>query len=657
MIRRTAVGAHLMIWMAVILTVTGAVMTSPHKSVWWPALLAGPVLAALHCRHDLRTNRRTDRSNAAQIQIGELLQAPTTQTVKWHKARPDRITLGLPATLLVGSPQANLAISQAVNRAWAPHHFTVTAVKIRAGRVHLRWSPPSPQAEPTNLDLLKQRTSAVAEQLLGKDVSVDTYITDTQTEDLDSFTIHHGYGARLANRTLQLKASRIISSMLPGQWRTAFDTEHDTITVSRRPPLPDMIARPVEMPRPGTPQWDLIPQAVDEDGRICSWDISGVMAHQLKAGRTRTGKTVSLIGDAIEGARRGYRVYVLDPKRTEFLGLRDWPNVQLVATKVPDQVALIHYLWTLMEDRYRRIEEEGATETDFERVMFLVDEYRQFYGNAKSWWTSVKTSGMPAQCPAFDWIGSLLRMAGACRIHVILGTQRPDAEFVGGEIRDNFSSRAALGPLSPEGARMMFDSEQIGTTIPLGKRGRGTWIGVDGVPKEVQYLYTPDPRKAASATDLALLDQLRPTTATWPKQHIAWPPPDQLDVLADTFPKRPSDDWLKVIGSALDTAEDDDPPEAEETGGEDLSTPEPAGDDLDTRIDQTYAPPSWADPDNIDTGDLLQLDQMWVSVTDTITDPLDDTQTLIDWTTISGDQTGTHSIGGGETATIRKPLP
>ena len=86
-----------------------------------------------------------------------------------------------------------------------------------------------------------------------------------------------------------------------------------------------------------------------------------------------------------------------------------------------------------MNERYRMVEEEGAREVDFERVLVIIDEYRQFYANVKGWWASIKVTGMPAECPVFEWVGTLLRMAGACGIHVDLGTQRPDAEFLGGE--------------------------------------------------------------------------------------------------------------------------------------------------------------------------------------------------------------------------------
>lgn len=153
------------------------------------------------------------------------------------------------------------------------------------------------------------------------------------------------------------------------------------------------------------------------------------------AGRSMipTHNTVSLIGDAVEAARRGFRVIVVDPKRVEFLGLRGWPNVEIVATTVQDQIAVLHHTLQLMQERYRQVEEEGAREVDFERVLLIIDEYRQFYANVKGWWASIKVTGMPAECPVFEWVGSLLRMAGACGIHVDLGTQRPDAEFLKGE--------------------------------------------------------------------------------------------------------------------------------------------------------------------------------------------------------------------------------
>lgn len=390
-----------------------------------------------------------------------------------------------------------------------------------AGRFVLQYRAPTPDPDKTDLDRDKERAKEVATQIYGSAVTVDSWKTDRG--NLDGFTIHHQRGAHLSSPNIQLRLAAVTSAMMLGQWRSDFDLEHDTITVTRRHPLPSMVPRPVALPGPDSPDWEKIPQAVDEDGNTCFWDISGVMAHQLKAGRTRTGKTVSMIGDAVEGARRNWRIFVIDPKRIEYLGLREWPNIEMVATTVPDQVALIHWLWSLMEDRYRRIEEEGARETDFTRVLVLIDEYRQFYGNAKNWWSTIKVSGMPGECPVFGWIGSLLRMAAACRIHVDLGTQRPDAEFLGGEIRDNFSGRAATGPLSADGARMMFGSEHVGVGIPFGKRAAAPTYPANQPPRKSNSSTPPTPARPTPRKTWNCWISCDPTPRPGPKRNLCGP--------------------------------------------------------------------------------------------------------------------------------------
>lgn len=52
-------------------------------------------------------------------------------------------------------------------------------------------------------------------------------------------------------------------------------------------------------------------------------------------------------------SRYGWSIWVADGKSIEFLGFRDWPNVQVVATTVAEQVAVIERAWELMEHRYQ----------------------------------------------------------------------------------------------------------------------------------------------------------------------------------------------------------------------------------------------------------------------------------------------------------------
>lgn len=197
---RRPTGAHGACWAAVALAGAGLGLL---VAAWWcwPVVIGAGILGVLQIRHDLTANRRADLSEEARIRIQEALKVTVGQSVRWHRHIPEKITLTLPAAALAGS-QAHLAIAQAVERSWDPHHFTVTGTQVTRGRVTLRRTEPEPAAETTDLDCLKDRTRAVAEQLLGKDVTVDRYRIADDDQSLESFVIHHGYGARLANRSI-----------------------------------------------------------------------------------------------------------------------------------------------------------------------------------------------------------------------------------------------------------------------------------------------------------------------------------------------------------------------------------------------------------------------------------------------------------------------
>ena len=351
--------------------------------------------------------------------------------------------------------------------------------------------------------------------------------------------------------------------------------------------------------------------------------------HLYLAGRSMipTHNTITLIGDAIEATRRGFQVFVVDPKRVEFLGLRSWPNVQMVATTVPQQVAVVHLMMMLMNERYRQVEEDGVSDTSFQPILLIIDEYRQLYGNVKAWWRSIKVTGMPTECPIFDEIGSLLRMAAYCRIHVDLATQRPDAEFLSGETRDNFSARAATGRLSADGAEMMFGNAHVGVGIPLNVRGRGTIIGLDDRPKEVQFLYTPDPRRPRDDDDRELLEALRPETTAWPRLEMQLPDVDEfIDEIVDV--KKTNLEWEQIQRARFvpATSADGNPqPDAETSDVDETATRDDGASDGPSEVDPdeapAYRPPTSVPAGMVSVGDLLNDDERgWLTVTDVARD-------------------------------------
>lgn len=208
----------------------------------------------------------------------------------------------------------------------------------------------------------------------------------------------------------------------------------------------------------------------------------------------------------------------------EYKGFRDWPNVQMVATRIEDQIALIHYAWVLMKQRYESVESGAARIEDFPPVLLVLDEFTELVKDIASWYIKLRgsrpaaeTKGWPKELPIEEEVGSILRLGRTARIHIIIGMQRPDVKYVEGENRDNLTGRQSLGRLGRQGADMLWGDYYTGTTIPPGLLGRGMAYDDHGDPVEVQNFFTPDPNKPDDLTDnkaSQVLKALRPTTIT-----------------------------------------------------------------------------------------------------------------------------------------------
>jgi hypothetical protein len=405
-----------------------------------------------------------------------------------------------------------------------------------------------------------------------------------------------------------------------------------------------------------------------------------------------THNTVIINGIVMEAAARGWPVWICDPKRVEFMGLRSWPNVQLVASTVEDQIAVIYRAWEEMEKRYALVETGHADEGDFEPLILVLDEYRDFVGTVTEWYGRVKVRGMPSKCPVFEKVTSLARKGRTARIHVVLGTQRPDSEFLGGgsggggEMRDNFATRISLGRLSPQGAMMMWEAAYIGVSVPRGVPGRGTAVSDDDRPVEVQGYWTPDPRRAARAADaddLAILQRLRPARTSHPALQVQLPedllhPVDDEPRLWEAVmaaelveaPALPSDPETDRPGGpaellALTTAPPmpAPPASAERASGADTSAaPEPDRDDDPSadqlELDDEYGPEEEVGVDRLTQGDLVLVEDathLWAVVESVEPDLDDDTLICIDWRA-DDDESGSLSMPDDSLITSRRPL-
>lgn len=650
-----------------ILVATGLLHLTGFSTAVLAAVVAGGVTAmVIVCFCCWRANQRRAEAASLASVVGQLLRAPVVlRRVRWRGIRVGRIVrLRVQYTDLAAAvygPQLGWRVTQAVEQVTG-RAFVVRRQRERQRQLTLVEKPVQVEETLTDLDRQRLRVSEVAQESFG----VDATVTKIKTTDtlVSEFTVNYRSAAKaMTVPAVRRRTTIAVGERLTGMWKAQFALEDDSVIFKRRPPLPTYASRPATpAPVRGDDAYSLIPQGVDEDGQVVCWDISGAMAHLLRAGRTRSGKTVTVIGDALECARRGMPVFVIDPKRVEFMGLRSWPNVQFVATTVTQQIALIYMLKLEMDERYRMVEEEGFSDAEFQPILLIIDEYRQLYGNVQAWWKSIKVAGMPAECPILEWIGSLLRMAAYCRIHVDLATQRPDAAFLAGEQRDNFSARAATGRLSPDGAEMMFDSVHVGVNIPLNVRGRGTIVGVDDQPKEVQFFYTPDPRRPRNDDDRALLAKLRPTETRWPALTMNLPDPESF---ADEIPegKKTNLEWEQLLRARFDPTDPAGPGPDQDTVVDPLTDQEPAehDDDLDEAgddLDDNYRGPSMVPAGMVSIGDLLNLDDShgWVTVSDIARDngAAGHGEVQLEWRDDNG-TVGDLILGRGELLEIRRP--
>lgn len=248
--------------------------------------------------------------------------------------------------------------------------------------------------------------------------------------------------------------------------------------------------------------------------------------HLLITGATQFGKSSGArawVASGLDGgAFPGGLLAALDGKGSgSFVALEGRHGVGPIAV-TPDQWT--HVLRTVVmpevDARYQAMLDYRrglGPRPAFGRALVVLDEIQQIL----------------ASCPdLLEDFGRLARQALEAEVILWVLTQRPDAkDAVPGAIRDQLDERAAFGPLSAAGAKMVFDGDdwhRAMGTAPI--QGRAlTRLG--GVWRPVQVPWLPFPVDEAWAEEL-----YPPRTATAPTPSPAHPP-------ADPRQRRQEDPW------------------------------------------------------------------------------------------------------------------
>jgi len=605
---------------------------------------------------------------------------------------PKKITLRYAPQAPSSDDQWLAAVLDAITDRLLVNYQVLRHDKLRS-RIYLQMT--GDRVERVERTFQVSRAERVMRELIGPSVRLQS-VELAADGDLQSITVGHRAGTRLAASGYRARVERVFSTTHPGRWRAVWDLERDTVRLERRPSLPPSIWVPT---RPRGVAEDLlahyrdvrIPLGIDEDGEEVVWSPA-VVPHLMLTGTTGSGKT-STIGGVVGQFTSLFEwpVWILDAKRVEFLGFRDWPNVQVVAGSIPDQVALVHRVWELMEHRYRLIERGEARNTDFEPLLVVLDEFAEFRSGLLEWYPTVKPKGGASKPPSLAEVQSLARKARTARIHLVLSTQRPDAEFLSGEARDNLRMRVSHGRLSPQGAMMMWENAFTGVSLPRLVPGRAMGTNAAGDPVEIQTYRFPSFETVPGSDEHQLLARLRPTQTLHPRLLIVPPEDDKsreedpvfrdyalaewvlatdrpdldplqrtllagldgrelssplasLGLLGDKIPPRPRLElpWSDALPDVVDDA-----------GSREWGTAV-AYDDYDG-----YSEPTACSPLSLGVGDLIEADSgsgLWVVVDEApVDDPLEPGAVAVSWRG-DADECGSLSLPIDTDISVRRPL-
>lgn len=442
---------------------------------------------------------------------------------------------GPPRAVLVrasGLPVLDAATERDLLRtvsALCDQEYVVDRRRSKEGRkITLREKPQEPTIELSPREQVQRRIYEAAAEIFPKSTPRVACLWDEDSDEdfLREVTISGIPGMELSLSGKRRQILQKLRTRLPkGNFGADVDASEDSICFHRSKPLPSVVVPPKEhaplLANHKAYEDFVVPLGVGDNGSQATWHPKKD-AHLLIIGGTGGGKTIAEHGVIQRLAQAGWRTWLVDGKRVEFIGYRNWPNVELLAQRIDHQIRVIKLAHETMEARYDLIENGKVRVVDLDPIVIVVDELTSLLMAVKRRYQETKIKGMPSVAPVLEWVGDIARLGRTAKMHLVLGLQRPDAAIMGGETRDNFGGRISLGKLqSKEASMMMWDDPAIGVAVPNIKGRAVAQIG--GAAGMVQGTYTANPDPNHDDYHPGMVEAMRPTVEAYTRKTIAPP--------------------------------------------------------------------------------------------------------------------------------------
>lgn len=217
---------------------------------------------------------------------------------------------------------------------------------------------------------------------------------------------------------------------------------------------------------------NLLVLGVNDTGHVYA-DIS-VTPHLLIAGSTNTGKSTLCKSLLLQCIKKGYLMYIADFKGIDFTN-SFWSNNSYMIYHPSEIIGVCEMIGFHIDSRKKLFTETDCnnieeyikkTKDKLPRIIFAIDEIAEALDKHEL--TKEKKELISS---IESHLFTLARQGRAYGVHLILATQRPSADIIDGQIKNNIDLRICGKTPDPQLSQIILGNTEAFSRIPHNSRG------------------------------------------------------------------------------------------------------------------------------------------------------------------------------------------